>query len=57
MTGSAMGDSNVKPGMSSVPCRKKSYVHPAQTPIVLPVSWSTEVISLSSGTATDAGVK
>jgi hypothetical protein len=42
--------------MLSVPCRKKSYVQPEHTPIVAPLSWSTEVMSLPSGTATEDGV-
>ena len=29
---------NSKPGMSKVPCRKKSYVHPEHTPTVFPSS-------------------
>ena len=57
ITGSVIGESNVYPGMSRVPWRKKSYVHPEQTPIVLPLSASTDVMSLPSGTAIDDGVK
>ncbi len=53
----AGGGGKVNPGISSVPCRKKSYVQPEHTPTVLPFKPSTDVISLSSATAIDDGVK